>query len=195
MSSKRPTVSTWRGAIGSRLGQFARDCFGASALEFAIVAMPFLLLTLGIFEVGLVYFANQELDNAVAYGARLIRTGQAQTGGMDIAQFKDKMCKQLITLNCNGIKLDVRAFSDFSGAQLTQPLDGAGNLKQTFTFNPGNPGDIVVVRAFYEWDLASKLPEEVGLSNMANGNRLLVSTVAFRNEPYAPSGAGAGAGS
>ena len=41
-----------------------------------------------------------------------------------------------------------------------------------------------MVRAFYEWTLAAKLPKEVGLSNMANGNRLLVATAAFRNEPF-----------
>src|SRR5262245_27577771 len=100
---KNMTATTSSGAIRTSLGRFANDRLGASALEFALVAMPFLLLTLAIFEVGLVNFATQELDNAVAYGARLIRTGQAQTGRMDTGQFKDKMCKQLITWHCNGI--------------------------------------------------------------------------------------------
>jgi Flp pilus assembly protein TadG len=199
MSSQRPANRTWFGALRSSLGRFARDRVGASALEFAIVALPFLLLTLGIFEVGLVYFATLELDNAIAHGSRFIRTGQAQSANMDAAQFKDEVCKHLIGLiDCNGLKLDVRSFSDFSSAQLTQPLDGAGNMKQTLTFDPGNPGDIVVVRAFYEWELAAKLPKEVSLSNMSNGNRLLVSTASFRNEPFTQNGgagAGAGAGS
>jgi Flp pilus assembly protein TadG len=190
-------TKTWFGALRSSLGRFARDRVGASALEFAIVALPFILLTLGIFEVGLVYFATLEMDNAVAYGSRFIRTGQAQTANMSAAEFKDEVCKHLMgVIDCNGLKLDVRAFSDFSSAELTQPLDDAGNMKQTLTFNPGNPGDIVVVRAFYEWELAAKLPREVSLSNMANGNRLLMSTASFRNEPFTPNGgAGAGAGS
>jgi hypothetical protein len=42
----------------------------------------------------------------------------------------------------------------------------------------------VVVRAFYEWGLMAKFPKQIGLGNMANGNRLLAATVAFRNEPF-----------
>jgi Flp pilus assembly protein TadG len=174
----------------SNTSRFLRDRSGASALEFAIIAAPLLLLLLAILEVGLVYFANFELDNAVAYGARLVRTGQVQTNGLNAAAFRTEVCKQLTApFNCTDLKLDVRHFSDFSSAQLTNPLDANGKLKTSFTFDPGNPGDIVVVRAFYEWDLMAKMPKDIALSNMSNGNRLLVSTAAFRNEPYSP-GAG-----
>jgi hypothetical protein len=144
-------------------------------------------------EVGLVYLANFELDNAVNYGSRLVRTGQAQTD-FDAAEFKAEVCKHVTApITCDGLKLDVRHFSNFGGSDLTEPLDDAGNLKSDFSYDPGGPGDIVVVRAFFEWDLVAKMPKDIALSNMANGNRLIVSTAAFRNEPYtppAPPGAG-----
>jgi Flp pilus assembly protein TadG len=167
------------------IGDFAGDKSGASALEFALVATPFLLLIFAALEVGLVYFANFTLENAVSRGARLVRTGQAQTQQFSADKFKAEVCKSLgAPLSCSELKLDVRKFTDFSSAELTNPLDGKGGMKSNFSYEPGLGGDIVVVRAFYEWTLAAKLPKEVGLSNMANGNRLLVATVAFRNEPF-----------
>ena len=167
-------------------GRFLRDRSGSSALEFAIVAGPLLLLLLAILEVGLVYLADFALDNAVNYGARMVRTGQAQAD-FDAAEFKTEVCKQVIApITCDGLKLDVRHFSSFGGSDLTDPLDGNGNLKATFSYDPGGPGDIVVVRAFYEWNLIAKMPKDIALSNMANGNRMIISTAAFRNEPYTP---------
>ena len=167
---------------------------GASALEFALVAGPFLVLLFGILAVGLVYVVNMSLEKAVDQGARLIRTGEAQSQGFDAAKFKSEVCKYLIApLSCSGLKLDVRSFSSFGGSNLTNPLDSSGNLKSGFSYAPGVGGDIVIVRAFYEWDLLSKLPimpiwknlsVDTRLSNMPDGNRLLIATVAFRNEPF-----------
>ena len=169
----------------SRLGGFGRNSSGATALEFAIVAGPFLLLLFGIFAVALVFVGNMALENAVAQGARLIRTGEAQTQGFDAARFKTEVCKYLtVPLSCGGLKLDVRTFSSFGSANLTNPLDSSGNLKSGFGYAPGVGGDVVVVRAFYEWDLLAAMPQVIRLSNMANGNRLLIATVAFRNEPF-----------
>ncbi len=84
----------------------------------------------------------------------LIRTGEAQTQGFDAAKFKTEVCKYLTApLSCGGLKLDVRTFSSFGSSDLTNPLDSSGNLKSGFSYAPGVGGDVVVVRAFYEWDL------------------------------------------
>ena len=69
------TAST-RQVIGV-LRRFRRDPSGASAVEFALIAFPLILLLLAALEVGIVYFANFALENATSQGARLIRTGQA----------------------------------------------------------------------------------------------------------------------
>ena len=176
------------------LGRFGRNSSGASALEFAIVAGPFLALVFGILAVGLAFVANSTLENAVEQGARLIRTGEAQSQGFDAARFRTEVCKYLTRpLSCAGLKLDVRTCSNFGGCPLTDPLDSSGNIKSGLSYAPGVGGDIVVVRAFYEWDLLAKLPimpignnqsVDTRLSNMPNGNRVLIATVAFRNEPF-----------
>jgi Flp pilus assembly protein TadG len=171
-------------------GAFGRNSSGSSLIEFAIVAAPLLVLMFLILEVGLVYLANGELENAVAQGARMIRTGEAQSQNFDAGKFKTQVCQYLTTLlDCAHLTLDVRTFSSFGSTNLTNPLDGAGNLKSGFSYQPGVGGQIVIVRAFYEWDLPAKLPKaingmQVSLSNMADGNLLLIATQAFRNEPF-----------
>lgn len=186
--SDQPETATGHRLEGGRwrgLRQFGRDPSGASALEFALVAVPLVLMLLAALQVGLVYFANFTLENATAQGARLIRTGQAQTQNFDAGKFKSEVCKHLSDLlPCAKLQLDVRRFTSFSGADLTDPLDSSGNLKTNFTYDPGQGGDVVVVRAFYPWDLPALLPSEISLSNMKGGDRLLIATVAFRNEPF-----------
>lgn len=166
------------------LGRLAADRSGASALEFALVATPFIFLLLAVMEIGLVYFANFSLENTVSYGARLVRTGQAQTQTFDAGRFKAEVCKHIAApITCDGLKLDVRHFANFTDSQLTDPMQN-GKIKTNFSYDPGEAGDIVVVRAFFEWELMSIFPKTIRLSNMTNGNRMLIATAAFRNEPF-----------
>lgn len=172
---------------GGRRGirQFGGDASGASALEFALVATPLLLLLLAVLQVALVYFANFTLESAVERAARLVRTGQAQS--FSASQFKTEVCKQLLPpLSCSKLQLDVRKYSSFAGAGsgLTQPLNSKGDLKNDFSYDPGARSDVMVVRAFYPLDIGAMLPEEISLSNMAGNNRVLIATAAFRNEPF-----------
>jgi hypothetical protein len=51
-------------------------------------------------------------------------------------------------------------------------------------YDPGGPGDIVVVRLFYKYPVyVSLLGFGTSMSNVAGGMRLLAATAAFRNEP------------
>ena len=164
---------------------FRRDRSGATAIEFGIVALPFFALLGALIEIGLVFFGNFTLENAVDQAARLVRTGQAQEQGFGEAQFKESVCNNVYALlDCmNGLKVDVRKFDDFTSVSLPDPINESGELVDNFQYDPGVGGEIVVVRAFYEWDLIANLPG-VGLGNMANGSRLLSATAAFRNEPF-----------
>lgn len=160
------------------------DRSGATALEFAIIATPFFALMLALIEVSLVFFANFTLENAVDQAGRMIRTGQVQQQGFSEAQFRQAICDNAtVVFDCMaGLKLDVVKFDDFSGVNLPDPLDADGELRTDFGFDPGVGGSVVVVRAFYEWDLIANLPG--GLGNTPSGGRLLMATAAFRNEPF-----------
>jgi Flp pilus assembly protein TadG len=180
----RPSNTT-AGRRRRALRQFGRNRSGASALEFALLAVPTILLLLAVLQLGLVFLGNYMLEHATAQGARLIRTGQAQTQGFDAAAFKNEVCKSLTApLSCSGLKLDVRRFTNFSSTELTNPLDAGGAMKTNFSYDPGNGGDVVVVRGFYEFDIPSLFPIDISMANMKGGSRVLVATAAFRNEPF-----------
>lgn len=56
--------------IRDRLRNFWHDQRGAAALEFALIALPLILLTIGVVEVGRAIFTQQSLSYAVDHAAR-----------------------------------------------------------------------------------------------------------------------------
>jgi len=159
---------------------------GAAAIEFGIVAMPFIAVLFAILQTGLLFLAGQSLETTAAEASRLILTGQAQNQALDQVKFQDAVCARLSALfNCSGIMIDVRTYNDFSSANTSLPIDQNGNLQNNFVYQPGVAGDIVVVRLMYQWPISlSLLDLGKSLSNLGNGQDLLMATVAFRNEPY-----------
>lgn len=165
--------------------RFLRKKDGAAAVEFAMVAAPFLALVFAILETAIVFFAGQTLETAAADSARLIMTGQAQKSGFSQAQFKQEVCNRVYGLfDCSGgIQVDVRTYAAFSSVDSSKPIDANGNLTVTPTYAPGGPGDIVVVRLLYQWPVYVSLLG-LNLSDMSGNKRLIMATAAFRNEPY-----------
>jgi Flp pilus assembly protein TadG len=170
-------------AASPALRRFVRQRDGAAAVEFGLVAAPFIALMFAIIETAFVFFAGQTMETAVADSARLIMTGQAQTQNFDAAAFKTAVCARLNAMfDCNGgIVVDVQKFSSFSSVTNSSPIDANGNFTLTPGYNPGGPGDIVLVRLFYQWPVYVSI---LGLSNINGGKHLLSATAAFRNEPY-----------
>jgi len=165
--------------------RFARREDGAAAIEFAMVAAPFLALMFAIMETALVFFASQTLETAVADSARLIMTGQAQSQSFTQAQFKSAVCAKIGGLfDCaGGLQIDVKTYTSFGSVDNSAPLDANGNLKTNFGYTPVGPGDIVVVRLMYQWPVYASLLG-FNLGDMAGNKRLIMATAAFRNEPY-----------
>jgi len=167
------------------LSRFKRSQGGATVVEFAMVALPFFMLLYAIFDVALIFFAQSTLENGIMAAARQIRTGQAQSDGMNAAQFRTLVCDEIsMLLSCDAaLGLDVRTYGGFGSAQFSPALDDSGNLSGSMSFDPGSAGDVVVIRAFYTWPM---LTPTVGTNfvNMAGGHRLLEASTAFRNEPY-----------
>jgi len=166
--------------------RFARGKDGAAAVEFAMVAAPFLALMFAIMETALVFFASQTMETAVADSARLIMTGQAQSQNFSAAQFKTQVCNRIGGLfDCaGGLQIDVKTYTTFGSISNAKPLDANGNLQtSSFGYQPGGPGQIVVVRLMYQWPVYASLLG-FNLSDMSGSKRLIMATAAFRNEPY-----------
>lgn len=174
-----------RGGLWRLCRRLRRDERGATFLEFTIVLIPFFILLFGIFEVAFMFWASYELENATGDAARLIRTGQVQTGKLDETAFKTQLCSHVAVLvNCTSkVRIDVQSYDSFAALSPPSPLNTDGTLKDSLTYQPGGAKQVVLVTAFYEWPLLNMI-SSMSLSNMASGNRLLRASAVFRNEPF-----------
>ena len=167
--------------------RFARQQDGAAAVEFALIAIPFIALIFALMETALVFFAGQTLETAVQDAARLIMTGQAQTQGWSKDDFKTLgVCPRLAggLFDCvNGVYVDVKTYTDFASVTNTPPVNNGQFDDSKLNYSPGTVGSIEVVTLYYQWPIYVSLLDSK-LSNMNGGNRLLVATAVFRNEPY-----------
>lgn len=180
----------WLRRCRRMLRRFLTQQDGVTAIEFAMLAAPFLYLILAILETGILLFSEYVIEHGVGNAARMIRTGEVQTDGLTASEFKTLVCGSLATyLDCTSrLHVDVRAFDDFAGVALPDPLTDEGELSDDVTtnaqFQTGDPLDAVVVRTYYAWPLFT--PGISHLANMTDGRRLLAAGAAFRNEPYPP---------
>lgn len=169
--------------------RFLRAERGATAVEFALVALPMLVMVFGLLELALVFLVGLTLDNATQVASRQIRTGEFQTGGgASKANFKTLVCANMSWLQSKcaaDLWLDVQTFSNFAGLAASPSPAAATFDPNALCFSAGQPTDIVLVRAFFEWDLFTPLLDGA-LENMGGGSgkRLISSTTAFRNEPF-----------
>ena len=179
----------------NRFGAFIRDSKGATVVEFALIATPFLALIAALIQTFLLFFAQSLLENAVRQSSRQILTGQVQTADASLTQaqavaaFHQTVCNaSAILFTCTGLMVDVQVANQWSSANTAMPTltyDASGNVTNNWQFNPGNAGDIVVVRVMYLWPVFFG-PIAFNMSNQANGSRLIMASAAFQNEPAAP---------
>lgn len=176
-----------RAALARALKRFARARRGAVAVEFAIVALPFFFLSMGMLETAMVGLAQSSLDFAISETARDIRTGQAQNLNLSYQQMKDRLCAEMggiIQVDCvENLYLDVDTFASFVAAGSPNPIVNGTLQTGQFGYDPGVSSSIVVVRAYYRWEILTPMFQPL-LENVSGGDRILASTMMFRNEPY-----------
>jgi Flp pilus assembly protein TadG len=170
--------------------RFALGRRGAAAVEFALVSIPFLMLTFGIVEVAMVYYASISLENATFEAAREIRTGQLQTaGGSSATSFTTLICNNMSWMGSgctSNLSVSVQTFSTFQSVTSTNPVSNGTINKNTLPYQIGGPGDIVLVQSFYQWTALAPALDNIG-TPLTGGQMLLQSSAVFRNEPYTSS--------
>jgi Flp pilus assembly protein TadG len=74
---------------------FSGDKRGSVAIEFAMLIIPFSMLTFAILESCVSFAASQLLANATDNIARQLRTGQLKTADITEDIIRDKLCAQI----------------------------------------------------------------------------------------------------
>jgi Flp pilus assembly pilin Flp len=167
------------------LKRLGKDSSGATAIEFALLAGPFLLIVLGLIEIGVQYFASTSFESAVQRSARLIRTGQAQAQAMDLASLRKSVCDDIYNLfDCmHNTAFQVSILSSMNAVPADSAVDKDGKFVLEEGFHSGSGSDYVLVRGYYQF---RPLLDVFGVmrTRLANGNYLYGATVLFRNEPF-----------
>lgn len=190
--------------------RFRKNQDGATAVEFAMVGVPFLGLLFAIFETAFIFFVTEALESAVADSARLIMTNQIVVNQYSNADdFRQKVfCPASGTpkvtvpsfITCANLIVDIQALS--SG---TIDFSGYSGLSSTFYTSAtkyciGSGGDVVVMRVVYPMPVYLNLiaATQVGGAIRFSGGQvsftsadgtsgmkhILTGTAVFRNEPY-----------
>lgn len=175
------------------LRRFGRDDRGATAVEFALVVIPFLMFVFGLVACALYFFVSNSIEKGMDQTSRLIRTGEAVNQNMTVDQFKQQICQGAGGwINCSKLQVWAQHWSDWSASDLAPhqcvdqnntAIQNTADGSQPIATYTGTASDIVIVTACYEWDFASKVPF-FSLANMQNGAMMMQSSTAFRTEPY-----------
>jgi Flp pilus assembly protein TadG len=181
------------------LGRFKQNRDGVTAVEFGLVAAPFLAFALGIIAVGLQFFTINTLDQAVEKASRKIRTGQAQRANMTLGDFKNLVCESggyYLQKDCNNIFIHVQ--NSGSWADIT-PTACATNGQMTTQANTtgavsdsaGGGSQVVLVTVCYDWLMPLSLPYLQYLLMrpadgvpLVSGGSLIQSVATFRSENF-----------
>ena len=185
---QNPTRCVRRWARG--ISRFARANDAATAVEFAIIAPAFLATLIAVLQTCVFMFAQAVLQNAATEAGRYFLTGQAQNNNCTATQIINGGCSTLAGVcpaalfNCSNMYLVVQNYSSFSGASTSPPAMYNGDTPITsYDYNPGTPGDIMVVQLIYAWPVVGG-PLGFTLANLPNGSAEMVGVSAFRVEPY-----------
>ncbi len=170
-----------------RLRLYRRQEDGATAIEFGILAFPYILLIVGIIEISLMFAAQSVLDHAVSNAARLVRTGQLQDlpQATQIAGFEDAVCDYAgFLMDCDEIQYYVDDLTDFAeAATIAEPeFDEDGNMIIT-GFSLGGSSDVVFMRVVYRYPVMTPLLSQF-IANTEDDRRILMSTNVLKTEPY-----------
>lgn len=164
--------------------QFIGNRKGSAAIEFAILALPFMVLIFAIVELAIMYFVDSALDAAVHKAVRQVRVGSAKAAAWDIAKFKTAVCTELsYSFSCSAnLKVRASVITDMNSVTRVSAISG-GTLSVTEDFNIGDSGEYVLVQAFLPWDPVMKLYAFSG-GRLSDGRYVLGAAELFKNEPF-----------
>ncbi len=198
-------ASLYCNGILRNLSRKNRSRRGAVTLEFAILAIPFFMWILFIFELGYDLFTQEALDAALQSAVRQIQTGNAQgvkTGNDFIKSYLCPAARGL--LECPKMSISVSTLDatelDYSYTPMPIiPLNGTSiipfNDATGGAFCNAMPKQLVLVQALYIGPsfMAGLLPGVFSATYNGAWAHPTLSTAGFVVEPYVANALGTGA--
>ncbi len=151
-----------------------------------------LVACFAVLEIAALALAQIALENGVSHVSRQMRTGQVRAGTLEPDTLRGLLCARVAVLvECSErLVLDIQRFRAFSGDVPPRPGDGmarapaassgSGLIDLRPVFEPGAPGDLVIVRVSYQWPLTTPL---IGRLFADGGGHIIEAAYAFHNTP------------
>jgi len=167
------------------ISRFCSSRKAATAVEFALIAPAFFAVLIAIFQTAIYLYAQSVLQTAADQAGRYFMTGQAQNGSWSASTLQTQICPMIKALfTCSNVIVVVQNSASFASANTSAPqLYSNGQPVTSFAYNPGTPGEIMVVQLVYELPVVSG-PLGFVLSNLPNSAAEIMGVTAFRVEPY-----------
>ncbi len=167
--------------------RLATDTRAAAAIEFAMLAVPFFGVVLGILTVGFSLFMQEALDQSLHTAVRQVQLGLVPAT-YSAADFAEKVFCPVFGRygDCGKVAVTLLPVANFGDPVVVPPPPDRLGLPGGFCV--GAPGQLMFARAVFAAPVISQFwPYAMqGTVNGTTGN-VLVSTAAFANEN--PSGA------
>jgi Flp pilus assembly protein TadG len=162
---------------------------GATAIEFSLVAIPFIFMMVGILEMALMYTSASLVEGGTGVAAREIRTCALQDSTEVVedqeVNFRKAFCDHAVTLrNCEEdlfvevVAMPDDSFTSISDYEAEFDEDGAPVSRG---FDPGYSSDVVLVRTAYRYSFLTPWLGTVIAG--PNSSMLLMSTTVLQVEP------------
>ncbi|MDB5510418.1 MAG: hypothetical protein JWL93_2887 [Hyphomicrobiales bacterium] len=176
--------------------RFRHETKAATAVEFALVGLPFCLVMFVIMETGLISYVQSTLDDVATSAARQIMTGQVQSGQipgqssgarLNGSGFrKTVICPKLSALlDCDRVTVNVFAMAETrvgSNVFFTSEGELIVSTKDGERICPGKPGELAYLQISYAMPaITSQLSPAI---RNGAGTHVIVSGRPIKNEPY-----------
>lgn len=170
----------------SLLKRFVKDRRGSTAVEFVLLAGPFLALVFAIIESSVSFAAHQVTANAVEDLARDLRTNTMKQADATPANVRNYICDKINILVANGcpeLYIDLKTYAKYGDVPVTIPLAGGDLNTSGFAIAPGGAKTINQLRVFYKWPYYTDFIS-AKLAELPGGKTLIYATSTWENEPY-----------
>ncbi len=173
---------------------------GIAAMEFAIIAPVFLMMTLGVIEISLVMLTQNTLEGAIFAATRTGKTGYTASGSTQLETIKAALNSRSTFLDTSKISLTYKSYSQFDKVGQPEPFVDANNNGvrdngENYTdvnangqydldmgaASLGSSSQVVVYIVTYPWKIYTPMIGKL-LSN--NGNLTLTARAVVQNEPF-----------
>ena len=183
------------------VARLCRERSGATAVEFGLVALPFIGLLGACLENGLVAWEQEILQQAVVEAGRQIYTGSFQTANVGttdpatlIGRFRTAICTQpsgaprVTIFNCANVRVSVTQAATYAGATTVSPVavnsSGVSDWNPSFqSYTCGRASSIMVVQAAVDIPVFFPLLG-AATANLPGKRRALQAATVFKIEPY-----------